>query len=109
VKNDKKINELKRAPKRTEKGTFKPGESGCPDGGKQYLFVSTVRRAIAQDNGKRLRGCAERLLDLAAAGEAWAVKELADRLDGRAHQSVSADLNGSLTVEIVRLANPTAS
>ena len=49
-------------------------------------FRDAVRRAIAQDDGKRLRGAAEKLLDLAEAGEAWAVKELADRVDGKAKQ-----------------------
>lgn len=45
-------------------------------------------RAIAQDDGKRLRAAAEKLIDLAASGESWAVKELADRLDGKAAQGV---------------------
>jgi hypothetical protein len=49
-------------------------------------FRDAVRRAIAQDDGKRLRGAAEQLLDLAAAGESWAVKELADRMDGKPKQ-----------------------
>jgi hypothetical protein len=52
-------------------------------------FIRTLERAIAQDNGKRLRECAEKLLDLAAMGEAWAVRELADRLDGKAAQAIA--------------------
>lgn len=55
-------------------------------GGKPKLFDATLRRAIQQDDGKRLRACVEQLLTLASQGEAWAVKELIDRLDGRAIQ-----------------------
>jgi len=100
-----KIKELKPVARKSD-GKFEKGASGNPHGSiVNHPFRAAVARAIAQDNATRLRACAERLLDLAAAGEAWAVKELADRLDGKAHQSVSADLNGSLTVEIVRLAN----
>lgn len=45
------------------------------------------------------------LLDQAAAGEQWAVKELADRLDGKAIQAVNANITGNLTVEVVRFAD----
>ena len=50
---------------------------------------AALDRAIAQDNGVRLRAAVEKLLDMAAAGEPWAVRELADRLDGRPAQDVS--------------------
>lgn len=49
-------------------------------------FRDAVARACAQEDGKRLRKAAEQLLDLAAAGESWAVKELADRMDGKPKQ-----------------------
>jgi hypothetical protein len=69
---------------------FQPGISGNPDGTKREAkFAAAVNRAIAQDDGQRLRACAEKLLDLAAEGEAWAVKELADRLDGRPAQALT--------------------
>ena len=70
---------------------WKPGESGNPEGAKkQRQWHGTIDRAIAQDDGKRLRAAAEKLLDLAAAGESWAVKELGDRLDGKARQQIEA-------------------
>lgn len=66
---------------------FKPGESGNPSGAKtEKRFLSALNKAIAQDDSKKLRKAADKLLDLAAEGEAWAIKELADRLDGRAVQ-----------------------
>lgn len=57
------------------------------------LFHAALQRAIKQDDGQRIREAAEKLLDLAAAGEAWALRELADRLDGKAHQSTSVNVN----------------
>ena len=67
---------------------FAPGDVGNPTG-KQVNkpFLVTLNRAMAQDDAKRLRQCAETLLDKAADGEPWAVALLADRLDGKARQS----------------------
>lgn len=55
---------------------------------KGRMWHDALKRAIAQDDGVRLRQAAETLLDRAAEGEGWAIKELADRLDGKAFQSV---------------------
>lgn len=54
------------------------------------MFFRALNRAITQEDGARLRAAAEKLLDLAAAGEPWAVRELADRLDGKATQVIDA-------------------
>lgn len=61
---------------------------GNKNGAKSRLFEQTLRRAITQDDGKRLRAAAERLLDEAVAGEGWAMNMLADRLDGKPQQAV---------------------
>jgi hypothetical protein len=50
-----------------------------------------LKRAIAQDDGVRLRKAAEKLLDKAAEGEPWAIKEIADRLDGKSQQNVTIE------------------
>ena len=69
---------------------WKPGQSGNAAGRAiSRPFLSAVERAIAADDGKRLRACAEKLLSLAADGEAWAVQILADRLDGKASQEIT--------------------
>jgi hypothetical protein len=77
---------------------------------KNKPFWDAVTRAIAQEDGKRLRRAAEKLLTLAAKGTPWAVKELADRLDGKAHQSVDlANPDGSAlfaSIERVILQKP---
>jgi len=53
-------------------------------------FQDALRRAVAQ-NPQKLRNAADKVLELAEAGEAWAVKEIADRLDGKSHQSTSLE------------------
>jgi hypothetical protein len=71
-------------------------------------WSEVLNRAIAQDDGKRLRDAAEKLLDKAADGEPWAIKEIGDRLDGKAAQSVTvagdanAPLQTELTVKLVK-------
>ena len=51
-------------------------------------WSEALNRAIAQDDGKRLRAAAEKLLDKAADGEPWAIREIGDRLDGKAPQAL---------------------
>ena len=56
------------------------------------LIEEAIRRAIAQDNGERLRRGVEKLLDLVAAGELAALQVVADRVDGRPAQSVEMNV-----------------
>lgn len=73
---------------------FKPGESGNPNGNAgPKRFHAALERALTQDDGKRLRAAIEKLFDLAAKGEAWAIQMLADRLDGKAAQTVNVVRN----------------
>ena len=69
---------------------FEPGKSGNPNGtGGPKIFQAALERAMAQDDGKRLREAVEKMLDAAASGEVWAIQFLADRLDGKAAQTVN--------------------
>ncbi len=70
-----------------------PFELGNELGKKPKLFDAALRRAIKQEDGKRIREAAEQLLTLAAQGEQWAIKELADRLDGKPAQAVETEVN----------------
>jgi len=65
---------------------------------KGKIFFDALRRAMASDDNLRLRKAAERLLDLAAEGEPWAIKELADRLDGRPAQETFFEGRANLPV-----------
>ena len=68
-------------------------DKGAPEGNtnnrKGTMWNDALRKALVQNNYRQLHGAALALLDKAEAGEPWAVKELADRLDGKAFQSVS--------------------
>lgn len=71
--------------------TWKKGESGNPSGKPpgDIKFADHLRRAIVQDEAKRVRAAAEALLDSAAEGDLKAISELADRLDGKPSQNVN--------------------
>lgn len=88
---------------------FQKGQSGNPSGSvASKPFLDTLNRAIAQDDARKLRKCAETLLDKAAEGEPWAVQMLADRLDGKPKQQTEvtgadgAPLLTSIAVELIR-------
>lgn len=81
---------------------------------KSKRWYEALDRAIKQDEGQRLRMAAEKLLDLAASGESWAVRELGDRLDGKPTQQteLSGPNGGAIETvsKIVReIADPKAS
>jgi hypothetical protein len=59
-------------------------------------FENSVRRALSQEDGKRLRECAETLCNKAAIGEPWAVLLLRDTLDGKPAQTVELEASPAL-------------
>lgn len=84
---------------------WQKGQSGNPEGPvKQKRFYAALDRAIAQEDGKKLRDAADKLLDNAAAGEPWAIQMLADRLDGKPAQQVQlqGDPDNPLVAHITR-------
>lgn len=83
---------------------FKPGQSGNPSGKQpNKRFLTALNRAIAQDDSERLRQAAEKLLEQAAAGEAWAIGMLADRLDGKPAQVIQGDEDAPLVVREIAI------
>lgn len=82
----------------------KGGQPGNNNPSRGKIWNDALRRAITQEDGRRLRLAAEQLLDKAADGEAWAIKELADRLDGKAFQSVelSGDSDNPLALSVIK-------
>src|SRR5262245_16901732 len=70
---------------------WKKGTSGNPNGnpGKDKLFRTSLIMELktrGQDMPE-LRRIARKCIDLAIGGESWAVKEICDRLDGKAPHS----------------------
>jgi ribosomal protein L17 len=84
--------------------------AGAPKGNKNSslnnrLWAETIKRAVTQSDGKKLRAIADKLIERAADGDIQAIKEIGDRLDGKPVQSVDATVDQTLTVEIVKFAD----
>ena len=81
--------------------------AGAPKGNKNaqkgQMWNDSLRKAIAQDDGRRLRASVEQLLNLAAKGEPWAIKELADRLDGRPKQTNVLEASGEPELKAIKI------
>jgi len=68
---------------------------------KEKSFANMLNIAIAEateDGGSKLRAVADKLVDLAMKGDMSAIKEVADRLDGKAVQQIAGDAVNPLTV-----------
>lgn len=74
-------------------------------------FADALRMAIADagPDHKALRTIAAKLLKLAEDGEGWAIRELADRLDGKPAQAIDADVRHSADDTIMGLLERIAS
>jgi hypothetical protein len=60
---------------------------GNQNGKKGKLFYNQLRIALVQEDSRKLRTIAQKLVDAAELGEPWAIKEVIDRVDGKAVQS----------------------
>ena len=81
--------------------------AGAPIGNKNaqkgQIWNDALRKAIVQDDGKRLRASVEQLLNFASKGEPWAIKELADRLDGRPTQTSVPEASGEAELKTIKI------
>jgi hypothetical protein len=66
-----------------------------------HPWRNALMLALKDGNRKRLREIAEKVVALAAAGEPWAVQEVANRLDGRPSQAMQLDQHTEQTVQII--------
>ena len=62
------------------------------------LWADTIRRALIQSDGTRIRRIAEKLLDKAEEGDLVAIKEMGDRLDGKPAQVIQGDEENPLNI-----------
>lgn len=84
--------------------------AGAPEGNenasaKNRLFSAAVKRVAAQNDGKKARAIAEKLVEMAEAGDIAAIKEFGDRTDGKAVQAIANDGDTPLVLQIIRLAD----
>ena len=78
----------------------KPGRSGTnKNQDKPFREALMIEIKGAQENGHRaVRMLARRLVEKGLSGDVAALKEIADRTDGRPAQSIQADVDGSIAV-----------
>ena len=73
------------------------GQPGNQNGKKGKLFYNQLRVALVQEDSRKLRTIAQKLVDAAELGEPWAIKEVIDRVDGKAVQSTEiSGLDGGI-------------
>lgn len=82
---------------------FEKGQSGNPGGRpKDKPWRQALMLALKDEDGAKLRRIAEKVVGLAEDGDLAAVKEIADRLDGKAAQTTviqGDDEGGPLRVQ----------
>lgn len=95
---------------------FQSGQSGNPGGRVREkpfrdALILAIKDAENNTNSQRaLRRVAERLLDEAAQGNVQAIKEVADRLDGKVPQGIeNADPSQPFVLQLVKYADDSAS
>lgn len=73
---------------------------------KEKIWADAVRRAVHRrlenEEGKpqKIERLADKLVEFALDGEGWAMKEIGERLDGKAPQAI--ETTGNLTVSIAK-------
>jgi hypothetical protein len=76
---------------------------GNQNGKKGKLFFNQLRMALVQEDGRKLRNIAQKLVDAAEQGEPWAIKEVIDRVDGKAVQAteISGADGGEIELKMI--------
>ncbi len=72
---------------------------------KEKSFANMLRIAINEataEGGTKLRAVADALVDKAISGDVPAIKEIADRLDGKVPQTHGGDEENPIAVELIR-------
>ena len=89
--------------------TWEKGKSGNP-GGRIHdrPFADALRIALAEEDPvtktRKLRQIADKLVSSAVSGEAWAIKEVMDRIDGKPVQS--AEVNATVDHNVTHNSEP---
>jgi hypothetical protein len=67
------------------------------------LFYNQLRVALVQEDSRKLRIIAQKLVDAAEQGEPWAIKEVIDRVDGKAVQATEISGADGNAIEISQI------
>lgn len=82
---------------------------GAPRGNKNAtkgkFWTDALRRAVLENDGKKLRRLADKLVAVAMKGNVHALRELGDRFEGKPSQAIvgadGGDFRAKVTVEFV--------
>lgn len=83
---------------------FQPGQSGNPTGARPKQFKQMLTAAIneADGNTTKLRRIVDRLVLNALEGDMTAIKEVAERIDGKVPQAVTGADDGPIQHEVIK-------
>lgn len=70
---------------------------------KSKAWSDAIRKAMVK--GKGYERLAKKLVDMAEEGDIAAMKEIGDRLEGKPKQTIDADVQMDLVVEIVKFSD----
>jgi hypothetical protein len=77
---------------------------GAPEGNKNATknrpWAEAINRALLAEDGKKLRALADKIIDKALEGDVQALKEIGDRVDGKAAQAIVGADGGDMVVRI---------
>lgn len=78
--------------------------AGAPEGNKNATknrpWAEAINRALLAEDGKKLRALADKIIDKALEGDVSALKEIGDRVDGKAAQAIVGADGEALVVRI---------
>ena len=69
-----------------------PFEKGHVHNQNPKRVQNMLERIVAQDNDQKLRAGLEKVLQLFAEGDRWAIEYVTDRLDGKATQTTNVNI-----------------
>lgn len=75
--------------------------AGAPNKDKPFRDALRMELADAGENHRKLRAIASKLIELAEAGDMQAIKEIADRTDGKVPQAVVGGDEGDNPVNVL--------
>jgi hypothetical protein len=78
---------------------------GNKNAAKAKVVSDAIRKALAAEDWKKLRDGSEKVADAFAAGEPWAVQFVADRMEGKAAQTIQGPDGEPLFGPIVEAAD----
>jgi hypothetical protein len=91
---------------RDEQGRFKEGSSGNPNGRpKKGHAITDVIRQMMDEKPEIKKALATKLFELALGGDLAAIRELMDRLEGRALQGLDLTTDGEALDGLVIVTN----